>query len=292
MKSKLHIPNWFKFLIKLLLTAGALALVFYKIEFQKISTLIQNSEWWWLIPAILFFVVSKIVSSIRLNGYFLDIGIKMSEKDNLKLYWLGMFYNLFLPGGIGGDGYKIILLGRKSSTGTKKIFQAVLLDRITGLIALIFFSTLTALFLPIELWLKVLIITISPIINWVFYIIIHRYFPVFVKSFTKANLLSAAVQLAQLVSVFFILMSFGLEKEFGLYFFIFLLSSVVATIPFTVGGIGARELTFLYTSVWLGLDTESAVAVSFIFFAVTAIASLYGIRYNLQRDFSGKLKIE
>ncbi|MBN2745103.1 MAG: flippase-like domain-containing protein [Bacteroidales bacterium] len=292
MAAKIYIPNWLKLLLKILLSGAALVLVIYKIDFQKISTIVISSDWWWLIPAALFFVASKILSSIRLNGYFLDIGIRMSEADNLRLYWLGMFYNLFLPGGIGGDGYKIVLLGRRSEVGTKKIFQAVLLDRLTGLIALVFFSTLTTLFLPIDLWLKVLIITTSPLINWIFYIIIHKYFPVFVQSFTKANLLSAAVQLAQLVSVLFILFALKIGNAFGLYFFIFLISSVIATIPFTVGGVGAREITFLYASTWLGLDTETAVAVSFIFFAITAIISLYGIRFNLQSGFGKSLSIK
>lgn len=56
------------------------------------------------------FNISKIISSIRLNRYFKDINLSLSQTYNLKLYYLGMFYNLFLPGGIGGDGYKIYII--------------------------------------------------------------------------------------------------------------------------------------------------------------------------------------
>ncbi len=74
---------------------------------------------------------------IRLNIYFSAIDLKLKEKTNLQLYLLGMFYNLFLPGGIGGDGYKIYLLQKNYQTGTKRILGAVLSDRISGMVALV-----------------------------------------------------------------------------------------------------------------------------------------------------------
>jgi hypothetical protein len=40
-----------------------------------------------------------------------------------------MFYNLFLPGAISGDAYKVVLLTRKYDVSYKKITAAVLLDR-------------------------------------------------------------------------------------------------------------------------------------------------------------------
>jgi hypothetical protein len=47
-----------------------------------------------------------------------------------------MFYNLFLPGAISGDAYKVVLLTRKYDVSYKKITAAVLLDRFSGLLAL------------------------------------------------------------------------------------------------------------------------------------------------------------
>jgi glycosyltransferase 2 family protein len=39
--------------------------------------------------------------------------VNIPEKHIIQLYLLGIYYNLFLPGGIGGDGYKIYLLKQK-----------------------------------------------------------------------------------------------------------------------------------------------------------------------------------
>src|SRR5260370_40827739 len=80
--------------------------------------------------------LSKLFSALRLNIYFRSIHIHLPEWANIKLYWLGMFYNLFLPGSISGDAYKVILLKRKFNTSYKKTSAAVLMDRFSGLLAL------------------------------------------------------------------------------------------------------------------------------------------------------------
>jgi len=82
-----------------------------------------------LILALIAFVISKIIASWRLKIYFKNIFIRLTEQTNLKLYWLGMYYNLFLPGSIGGDAYKVLLLKKKlaqlpkNSLKSSEIFQ-------------------------------------------------------------------------------------------------------------------------------------------------------------------------
>ena len=50
----------------------------------------------------------------------------------------------------------------------------------------------------------------------------------------------------------------------------------MAVLPFTIGGVGARELTFILGHQYLGVDQNAAVAFSFLFFLITAVVSLYG----------------
>jgi uncharacterized membrane protein YbhN (UPF0104 family) len=61
------------------------------------------------------------------------------------------------------------------------------------------------------------------------------------------------------------------------YLSLFMASSVVAVLPITIGGIGARELVFILGHQWLPVDQEKAVAFSFLFFLVTAFSSLSGL---------------
>jgi len=103
-----NIPGWLKLLLKIAVSAACLYYVGQKINWSDTLQLLQKSHWLWLLFAAFFFVLSKVVSAIRLNLYFENINVKMGQLANLRLYWLGMFYNLFLPGGIGGDAYKVI----------------------------------------------------------------------------------------------------------------------------------------------------------------------------------------
>jgi glycosyltransferase 2 family protein len=51
---------------------------------------------------------------------------------------------------------------------------------------------------------------------------------------------------------------------------------VVAVFPFTIGGVGARELTFILGYQFLGIDQNVAVAFSLLFFLITAVVSMVG----------------
>ncbi|MEM9327876.1 MAG: lysylphosphatidylglycerol synthase domain-containing protein, partial [Bacteroidota bacterium] len=91
--------------VKLLISGVAMTIVFRSIDWPQTRNLLYALHPGYLIWAILFFASSKVVSAYRLLIYFGNIGLGISAWYNLQLAWLGMFYNLFLPGGIGGDGY-------------------------------------------------------------------------------------------------------------------------------------------------------------------------------------------
>ena len=101
--------------------------------------------------------------------------------------------------------------------------------------------------------------------------------------FWKSLGYSALVQLAQLISILFILKALHIEAHTIAYLFIFLISSIVSVVPLTLGGIGSREVTFFYGALWLGLDENTSVSISMIFFLITAIVSLLGIIYHFKK---------
>ncbi|NVJ84950.1 MAG: flippase-like domain-containing protein [Algoriphagus sp.] len=274
--------NQLKTLLKLFLTGLALYLVFRKIDTNQLLGLVKIMHWIWLLPAILFFVLSKVATAVRLNQYFKNIGLFLSEKLNFRLYLVGMFYNLFLPGGIGGDGYKVYLLNREFKTPVKKLLQAALLDRLGGLVAIVFL--LFGLFLIVEVELEFLESSIwnSLLIGGLiltipaFWLVQRLFFKDFLPSFWSANAWSFLGQIAQLICAWFILMALGIDEKIMAYQLVFLLSSIVAVLPLTIGGVGARELVFVYAYQYAGIEEAAAVAFSLIFFLITAGVSLMG----------------
>lgn len=277
----------FKTILKLGLTGVALYLVFRKIDTEQLLEIVKTIQWFWLIPAVLLFLVSKVFTAFRLNQYFKNISLYISEKLNLKLYLIGMFYNLFLPGGIGGDGYKVYLLNKHFKTPVKKLVQSALLDRLGGLVAIGFL--LFGLFLLVDvkidfletqvwngLMIAGLILTIPG-----FWVVQKFLFADFLPSFWSANGWSMAGQLFQLVCAWFILRSLGVTENILAYQLVFLLSSIVAVLPLTIGGVGARELVFVYAHTYAGIEETSAVAFSLMFFLISAVTSLVGVFVNV-----------
>ena len=289
-KTKLHIQSkrhllvnlnkkLLKTAIKIILTFIALYFVFSKIELKEVQKIITHANIWYLLLALLFFNLSKILSSLRLNIYFSHIGVKISEIYALKLYYIGMFYNLFLPGGVGGDGYKIYLLKKSHHTKVSTLITATLLDRLSGLIPLLFFAGLLFIssdFYHKYIWLDWIAIIGTTTIFPIFYLINLWFFKGYIEIFFQTTLVGSGVQLLQLISAFFIIYAIGYNSDIIIFLTLFLISSVVAVLPISIGGVGVRELTFLYGLTLLGIDADGGVAFSLLFFLITAFSSFLG----------------
>src|SRR5690606_3030807 len=152
-------------LIKLFLKIGftlvSLYLVFSKVSIKYLKEALTESDPIFFILAFFVFFISQVITSTRLNGIFRGIGLHISEKYNFKLYLLGMFYNLFLPGGIGGDGYKIFFLRRKFKIKGRRLLMAIFFDRLSGLWALCLITAALIIFIPqlqIPSWMPIALV--------------------------------------------------------------------------------------------------------------------------------------
>ncbi|MFW5820474.1 MAG: lysylphosphatidylglycerol synthase transmembrane domain-containing protein [Bacteroidota bacterium] len=281
---KIKISKQIKTVFKIILSLGALFFVFTRIEFQEVLAIYKRSDIVFLLIAIVLFAASKFTAALRLNRFFKAINIRLSEIYNLKLYLLGMFYNLFLPGGIGGDGYKIYILNKNHPVKAGRIFWAVFHDRLNGVLALFCLAVLLGLFTDINLpfdyksWAWILI----PLSILSLFIIIRRFFSYFKNVFFKVTSYSLLVQIIQTLCAYTIFIAIGGSDNVAGYLFIFLISSIVAMLPITVGGIGSREITFLYGSRLMGLDENLSIAMSLMFYLITAIVSFWGIYYSIK----------
>ncbi len=283
------LPGYIKAILKIALSVAALWYVFTKIDFKEVIIIFENVSYGWLIAAALLFIISKVFSSFRLNVFFRNINAGLTEISNLRLYLLGMYYNLFLPGGIGGDGYKIYLLNRQFKVKAKKLFWAVFLDRINGVLALFVLALAMTPLIPIPELYKTLALIAIPVSIVAYYIAIRFFFRDFYRGVNKTNLLSLAVQACQVIVAWFILFANHSQESTISYLFLFLISSIVATLPITIGGIGSREITFLFGAELMHLDVHLSIALSLLFYVITAVVSLFGIYFSLNEK---ALKLE
>ena len=289
---KKKIWNVVKLLLKISITGLSLYLISRKVEFKDLKDAFSESNPLFLFFAFLAFVISQIISASRLNTFFKGIGLKISGVFNFKIYLLGMFYNLFLPGGIGGDGYKIFLLRKKFHIKGRRLFQAIFFDRLSGLWALGLIISLLVIYIPylgIPNWVPVLVVMIGSV---AYYVVMKRYFGDYSKNFILTHGKALLVQSMQIVAVILLLYALNYEGKFSPYLFMFLLSSLVAIFPFTVGGLGARELVFVYGAQYFSMDQHLAVIISLLFYCISAILSFSGIYFVFNPKELGEKKIE
>jgi len=261
-----------KLLIKILFILFAFYWIFHKIPFSEFKNIsIKNP--FFLILAFIFYNLSQMISAKRVDTYLKNININMKFKPQLILYYLGMFYNTLLPGGIGGDAYKAFKYQKTFNTGYKKIIKALLIDRLSGLFAIFLLLGILSLFTSIKYALFLTLLLITP---FIFYFIHKIFFIEFKTSFLKSFFYSLIIQILQLFTFISVLLSLGINYKLIDLSILFYISSIISVIPISVGGIGLRELTFLYGSEFIHINPAPVVMAGFLFFVVNLLSSLIG----------------
>ncbi|MCO4792474.1 MAG: flippase-like domain-containing protein [Bacteriovoracaceae bacterium] len=129
-----------KNLLKFVFAAG---IIYWLLKSGKLDlTLVKKSfsaGYYWL-GCLGILVVQDIISAFRWK-ILLEIktGKKLPVLAMIKLTWIGLFFNSFLPGAVTGDFIKLLYAKDLDPKLTKTfLVTSVLLDRIIGLIGLLF----------------------------------------------------------------------------------------------------------------------------------------------------------
>jgi uncharacterized membrane protein YbhN (UPF0104 family) len=281
---KIHptVAKYLKLVLKIAFSGAALYFVASKTDLHSLWLTINKSNGWLLLLAVGIYVASQIVSAFRLDTLFKCLPLRIGTLNNIKLYWLGLFYNIFLPGGVGGDGFKVYLINKYRHTPVRKLVGVVLSDRVSGLsVILVYLLGLVHFInyqLPYQGWLWALI----PTVGLVYYLFLYLFNRSLTPSYWKVAAWSFIVQGLQVLTAILIIEAIGagVIGHRDDFIFLFLLSAITASVPITLGGIGARELTLLTGAEMLGLDQNHAVALSLIFYVISVVVALPGLIYT------------
>jgi len=271
--------NFIKNIFKVLVTAGAIYWVSRKISFEELKTTLWDANLWFLLIALLTYALSQIVASSRLNSFFKCIQLNLTLRYNTRLYQLGLLYNFFLPGGIGGDGYKIYFLKKNFAVKGRKVLSAVFFDRLSGLWALGVVIGGLVIFMPrlaIPNSLTIICILVATI---TYYYFLRSFFHAFSKKFIITHSKALLVQGLQTLTAVWILYALNFEGKFSPYLLIFMLSSLVAIIPSIGGGVGLRESLIAFGAVYFQLDEHLAVLISLLFYIISLLVASSGVYY-------------
>jgi len=223
-----------------------------------------------------------VVSSSRLQSFFRSIDLKLDNRFNFRLYMLGLFYNFLLPGGLGGDGYKIYLLNRTYKMPAKKVFWAIMFDRLSGLWA-IGLITVGLIFLIPQIDIHIAIpLGIFIAASAIYYFVAYYFFREYTKYFFAGHAKAVVVQGLQVLAIIFILFSQNFQGKYSPYLLSFLISALATIVPITVGGAGIRETVFTQLTKVFPMDKSLAVFLPGSFYLISLIVALFGIYYVLR----------
>ncbi|HEU4842926.1 MAG TPA: lysylphosphatidylglycerol synthase domain-containing protein [Burkholderiaceae bacterium] len=271
--------DWSRRAALVLVSAVLLAIVAAQIDVRQAAALaLRPHALAWLAAALLLFNVSKITGAHRLNCFQRHAAIALSGADNLRLYYAGMFLNVCLPGGIGGDGYKVAMLAKHLGTPIKTALLATVADRVSGLLPLLALLALLLPALPLP-WLPGAVAALAILLSSLaLAVLLHRrLLGMTARRSVHMLLLGAAVQLLQLACMGTLLAFQQVALPALLpYLALFLVSSAVAVLPFSWGGLGLRELTFLFGARLLQCDPLPGIVASSAFFLITLLSALPG----------------
>ena len=124
-----------KLLLRIAVSAAVLALLLAKADVSKVWHTIQNANVGYLVAAVAAIFAGLLISALRWRAYLDALEMPLPIGTLFRLYFVGTFFNAFLPTGIGGDAYKAVRLGREKGN-IPSAFASVFLDRFAGFVAL------------------------------------------------------------------------------------------------------------------------------------------------------------
>ena len=202
---------------------------------------------------------------------------------------VGIFYNFFIPGGVGGDAYKGVLMNKKFQWSLKKIYKLLILDRLIGFgVIICLIIVFSGFILDLE-FISEFNFVLAPLYALLFFVgrvLVQKIFNNEIV-YTKAFFISHTIQIFQFGSIILILFSLGVTNNYFTFLYIFLISSVLSI--FSFGGIGIREYVFftLASNTAVGPDIATSVGLIFTFSAL--ISSIPGLFFLIKMKSKKKL---
>ena len=290
-------------IIKIGVTLLGLGIVLTRFDIAAIGLVIQQSEWFWLLVGFLLVNASVVLRAYRWLLLIRGLQTRVSFGRLVELYYVGSFFNVFLPSGIGGDVVRILEVSRdipsEIATGT------VLIDRMTGLMMLFALALLALPFRPEEFppaLLSIIVIICTGGLIGGFALLegsmlrtISRWLPQkllnsgggFIGKVTRAvdECGWRAIAGAMLVSILFNLLqtawwtttswALGLDISYGYLLLVVPILSLAMLVP-SIGGLGVREFLAPALFAGAGLSPEQAIALTLVVFALERLSGLLG----------------
>lgn len=296
--------------LKALFAAALIVVLLSRIDMGDMLTLMRGVDKPLFALSFAVFAGRIVFGALR-NKVLLDYeGDRFSVASLTRFYFIGFFFNMFLPTVVGGDiarGYYLY----KGSGGNERVIGTVIVERILGILAMMVLSVASVLVSAAAGYDivgndTVRFITVSFVIGLILSClffnrrterIIERMTPASVgrnaarifnmlrgmtaygrapRVLAAAYVLSVAFQFLSIVSTWLIGRSLGDNTPFVYYLILLPVIWLVTMAPVSINGIGIREGAFIVLFGAVGMPQETAMAVSLLLLTQSVVIGAAG----------------
>lgn len=281
--------------LQIFFSAGVLWWVAYKLGWHNLTDTFAKISLPVLGVGVCLYLAAQILSSWRWAIVSRVLGFKGSFWNYNSLYFLGMFYNLFLPTGYGGDVVKV-LYQATDRRPPSKIFSAItiFLDRLSGLAALLLIGGIASLELKDQLGMYrvlmcgCLVAMIAGALALLFLLPKFSFVPRKLRfmalimrkksaSFIPIGLLSLVIQLLNIFIYTMVFQSLAAHLTFAQVVFAYAVVTIATLLPVSINGLGVRESGWAGLVTTFGADPTVGFSAGLVYFLVQTISSLGGL---------------
>ena len=317
MLKKISIPC-----LKILISIALISFLFHKLGFINVLDQILSVKLYWFCVGIIMFTISNFLGSYQ---WYILLKLKnfdIAFKKVISYYFVGLFFNNFLRGFVGGDAFRIYDIS-KANGKNSDVVSTVFFDRFIGFAVLITIALVTAIYWSKKIASTSILIIISVIfLIWVIIFtllfkekllssisfIFKKILPTQITAKIKEIYLGINTfkhhkkELLYIIFISFIIQSlrilvhYAAARSIGvnisiIYFIIFIpIVALIASLPISIGGIGVREISAipLFSTIWnVQADIAAFELLAYLISIISAIPG--GIIFMFRSEENRKI---
>ncbi len=295
--------TWIIRIARVGVSLALMGVIFYRMDLSQFVGLMRGADVRFLAMATGLVIVGLVIGAYRWQRLLIALGIPVPLRTLVSSYFVGLFFNNFLPTSMGGDVVRIYDVAqysrRPSASAASVIAERALSSLAQGLIALLglalgydvakrFSGEIIALFAVLCLILLALIFGD----RWARKLRLPDFRSLKSKIMGVLDSISFCLRSKSLalwvvfISLFFhaviVLINYAILEALGanvslVYCFLVIpLILFITLLPVSINGLGIREWAYIYFFGRLGLSMTGAVAASLMFFFLLILVSLIG----------------
>ncbi len=300
-----------KVILNILRVIISLGLIYYLVHIANINKIIyafQEISAFPIILAVIAFIISMVFLAIRWLLLVQSYGIRADFISLFVYYFIGLFFNNFLPTSIGGDLSRAYYLGQHSGKKAASL-GTVFLERVIGLLSTLSLAGLSLFWLVgyfnsrrivyLTLFLGVILIVfmlfvmsrrlyrrLNKLISLItFYDIgdkISKVFDTLHYYRDKKMILISAYFFSLFAQFMLIVMNYILARGLGLdsvafgYFFLLVPVTFLFSLFPSINGIGVRDSGYVLLLTMQGLLPAQILSLSFLVTVIPIVMSIVG----------------